>query len=105
MSASRSIVREFSGATSDMAHPYAYSFFMSLAMCVFVGFVFSVIAGSHFNERETGVVSLGFLIGGFVFAWLMGTFSTEYGTASAGGFGLGLLGMGFLFLRGEDKNG
>ena len=95
---------EFSGATSDMAHPYGYSFFVSLVLCVFIGFVFSILAGSYFNERETAVLTVGFMIGGFLFAWLLGTFDTEYGLVSASGFGLGLLGLGVVLLRNEGKD-
>ncbi len=87
-----------------MAHPHSYSFFMSLMICVGIGFVFACIAQSYFSERETAVLTLGFLVGGLVFAWLLGSFDGEFGLAAAGGFVLACLGMGYLVVRGGSKN-
>ena len=97
---------EFSGATSAMAHPYSYAFLISWVMCVFGGLVCVVLVGQLFSEREGAVFTVGFLVGGFVFAWLLGSFDTDYGLVSAAGFVLGLLGTGYFLLRNEDgRNG
>ena len=103
MNVSPRVKVELSGANANMAHPHAYAFFSSLMLCVFIGFVFAIVAQSYFDERETAVLTLGFLIGGLIFAWLLGSFDTKFGLATASGFGLPILGMGIFVLRGKTQ--
>jgi apolipoprotein N-acyltransferase len=88
-----------------MAHPHAFAFFSSLMFCLGIAFFVWVIAQPMTKARDNFVFSFGFSVGGFVFSWLLGEFDGQYGRATAGGYGLGIVGLGLLVFRGVHKNG
>ena len=84
---------------TGIAHPEGYTFFVSLMVSVFMGFVVAVLAAPSLRDREAGILAIGFLLGGLVFSWLSGAFDVKHGWFAVAGHALGMAGLGYLFFR------